>query len=295
MAQFTAEPFSVTGKTAIVTGAGSGINLCFAQLLIWRGCNVALADLSLRPEAQELVDSYSSKEASPRAVFIPTDVTKWPELENLFDKTLEEFGGFDIVCPGAGVYEPSWSNFWLPPGSKQSRDDPQSGRYAELDINLTHPTRATQLAISHWLYPGSKAGEARAAVSLKNPKRIIHIGSVASQVPVFRAPLYGASKFAIAGLVRSLADLEPLHGIRVNAVAPGLVKTPLWTEHPDKLANIDPTRDAWVTPMEVAEAMLNCVESGSKIGGTVVEVGAGRTRVVPWYNAPPPIPVPKLD
>lgn len=241
------------------------------------------------------MDQHSSKDASPRAVFIATDVTKWPELENLFDKTIEEFNEFDIVCPGAGVYEPSWSNFWLPPGSKESKDDPQGGRYAEIDINLNHPVRATQLAMSHWLHPQPRnSGKERSpAASLSNPKRIIHIGSVASQVPVFRAPLYGASKFAISGLVRSLAELEPLYGIRVNAVAPGVVKTPLWTDHPDKMANIDPNQDAWVTSLEVAEAMLNCVESESKIGGTVVEIGAGRTRVVPAFHAPPPDPSPQ--
>lgn len=250
---------------------------------------MVLADLSLRPEAQELVDRHSSKDTSPRAIFVLTDVTEWPQLDNLFLKTLDEFNGFDIVCPGAGVYEPEWSNFWLPPGSEQSRDDPSGGRYAEIDINLNHPVRVTQIAMSHWLHPQARnGGERPAPASLSNPKRIVHIGSVASQAPVFRAPLYGATKFAISGFVRSLADLEPLYGIRVNAVAPGVVKTPLWTEHPDKLANIDLNKDAWVTPLEVAETMLICVESGSKIGGTFVEVGAGRTRVVPAYNAPGP-------
>ncbi len=98
----------VAGKTAIVTGAGSGINYCFAKLLLENNCNVVLADLSLRPEAQDLVSKYSSKTdpKKARAVFQQTDVTDWSQLDRMFKVAQEEFNGVDIVCPGAGVYEP---------------------------------------------------------------------------------------------------------------------------------------------------------------------------------------------
>lgn len=231
-------------------------------------------------------------------MFVQTDVTSWPALVRMFDLALAEFGEFDIVCPGAGIYEPHWSSFWFPPESAESKDDASSGRYALLDINLTHPVRTTQMAISHWLHPRpiqnqGQAQKLSAAASLSNPKRIIHVASVASQVPVFRAPLYGASKFAIIGFVRCLAQLEPLFGIRVNAVAPGLVQTPIWTEHPEKLKNLDLSRDAWITPLEVAEAMLSCLERESWVGGTVIEVGARRTREIAVFNDPGPDPCPK--
>lgn len=208
----------------------------------------------------------------------------------MFDVAYAEFGDIHVVCPGAGVYEPHWSNFWCPPGSKQSRDSVDANHYALLDINLTHPIRTTQIAISKWLHPQDIAGSrfpAPAKVSPSNPKRIIHIASVASQVPVFRAPLYGASKFAISGFIRSIAPLEE-YGIRVNAVAPGVVRTPLWTENPEKLANLDQSTDAWVTPQEVAEAMLDCVENESRAGGAMIEVGAAHTREVGVYNDPGP-------
>lgn len=211
-------------------------------------------------------------------------MTSWPALERMFEVAEAEFGRVDILCPGAGVYEPLWSNFWLPPGSGESRDAMDAGHYALLDINLTHPIRTTQLAISKWLYP--PPGTPKASKQ-DNPKRIIHIASVASQIPVFRAPLYGASKFALVGFVRSIAPLDE-YGIRVNAVAPGVVKTPLWTEHPEKLGNVNETKDAWVTPREVAEAMLSCVEDPGRVGGTVLEVGAGHTREVAVFNDPGP-------
>ncbi|KAF4775896.1 short chain dehydrogenase [Colletotrichum scovillei] len=290
-------PYSVVGKTAIITGAGSGINFSFAELLLERGCNVVIADLALRPEAEQLVSSYQDKSnARPRAVFVKTDVTSWPALSNMFKVAIEEFGSFDIFCPGAGVYEPHWSNFWHPPGSSESKDSVEGGKYALLDINITHPIRSTQLAISYWLHP-KEATNAALPPSIKaspeNPKRIVHISSVAGQVANINAPLYAASKFAITGFVRSLARLEGTNGIRVNAVAPGVVQTPLWTEHPEKLVNLDEAQDGWVTPREVAEAMLRCVEEEALVGGSILEVGKDNTRLVEAFNAPGPDPDPK--
>ncbi|KAJ5723582.1 hypothetical protein N7488_001617 [Penicillium malachiteum] len=238
---------SVKGRTAIVTGAGSGINFAFAKLLAENGCNVLIADLALRPEAKVLVEKHSSGPA--RVVFQKTDVSDWTQLERMFEVAEKEFGEIDIVCPGAGVYEPHWSNFWRPPGSAPSKDSPSGGRYALVDINVTHPIRATQLAIAHFL---KHRGNGR-------PKHIVHISSIAGQNATFSAPIYVATKHAISGLVRSLAKLEEI-GIRVTAVAPGVIKTPLWTDHPEKLKMIDTSADAWVTPEEVGEVMLALVQ-----------------------------------
>jgi len=159
------------------------------------------------------------------------------------------------------------------------------GHYALLDINLTHPIRCTQLAISRWLNPpeNSKVGR----VSVANPKRVVHISSIAGQVPGFTTPLYIASKHAISGFIRSLAQLDAL-GIRVNGVAPGVIKTPLWLEHPEKMKMLDQDVDEWVEPEEVADAMLQCCEGDDIIGGYIMEVSKGRTRHVNWKNDPGP-------
>ncbi|KAL2809566.1 transmembrane amino acid transporter protein-domain-containing protein [Aspergillus granulosus] len=274
--------------------AGIGINLSFAQQLLENGCNVLIADLGLRPEAQELVNKYSS--GNPRAVFLQTDVTVWKQLEQMFVVAEKEFGEVDIVCPGAGVYEPHWSNFWRPPGSAASRDAPDSDRYALIDINLTHPIRTTQLAISHFLRTGDNATRRKA---------IVHISSIAGQNPALAAPIYVATKHAINGLVRSLAQLDAKCGIRVTAVAPGVIKTPLWTDHPEKLKMVDDSKDVWVTPDEVATVMLALVQQDrvSRIigdkegqesdtvypvsGGTVLEVSKTVRSVSP-YDDPGP-------
>jgi NAD(P)-dependent dehydrogenase (short-subunit alcohol dehydrogenase family) len=65
---------------------------------------VLIADLALRPEAKALVETYST--GSPRAIFQKTDVCEWLQLERMFEVAEREFGEIDIVCPGAGVYEP---------------------------------------------------------------------------------------------------------------------------------------------------------------------------------------------
>ncbi|KAM0800463.1 hypothetical protein BDR22DRAFT_250420 [Usnea florida] len=237
-----------------------------------------------------------------KAVFQTTDVRDWQHLERMFHVASRHFGAVDIVCPGAGVYEPPFSNFWHPPGKPPSKDSPTSNRYASLDINLTHPIRTTQLAISHFL-------------SSKHPtpfpkKSIVHISSIAGQTTPLPGPIYNATKHAINGFVRSLAPLDSRLGIRVTAVAPGVIKTPLWTDNPEKLKMLAED-DAWVTPEFVADVMVSLVENesvhvsaglaaagrqsgaGGSGGGTeevnvkggmILEVAKGRVRVVEQFN-----------
>lgn len=208
----------------------------------------------------------------------------------MFEVAHKRFGAIDVVCPGAGVFEPPSSAFWHPPGQPPSGDDPQGGRYTSLDINLTHPIRVTQLAISYFLSASPK-------VSTSNPKSIIHLSSIAGELSSLPLPLYHASKHAIMGFVRSFAGLENTLGIRVAAVAPGIIKTPLWTKEKLKLIK---GQDEWVPPEDVAEVMVNLVEKneisstfgadappGENItlgGGSVIEITKGRVRDVPMFN-----------
>src|SRR6266496_971810 len=94
----------VSGKTALVTGGGSGICFEFTKHLISNGCNVLVADLNLIPEAEEFINR--AKGAKVRAAFKKTDVTNWTQLQAAFDAAIAEFGQLDIVCPGVGVFEP---------------------------------------------------------------------------------------------------------------------------------------------------------------------------------------------
>lgn len=176
------------------------------------------------------------------------------------------------------------SNFWHPPGSAASKDAPDSNRYASLDINITHPIRTTQLALSRFLNPKNPSDK----VNPSNPKRVVITTSIAGQVANLHTPLYTAGKHAMNGFIRSLGDLDAKLGVRVNGVAPGIIRTPLWTEHPEKLKFLDENKDAWVEPEEVAEAMIRLLEDQELGGGTVLEVGKGQTRKVAQVNDPGP-------
>lgn len=107
----------------------------------------------------------------------------------------------------------------------------------------------TQLAIEHW----------KKHWPLKTTKHLLHLTSIAGQVPLFASPIYSATKCGLSGFIRSMATLNEVN-IRVTGVAPGIVKTPLWTEDKDKMASIDPSQGEWVLPEEVARVMMALIE-----------------------------------
>ncbi|KAI0467414.1 short chain dehydrogenase [Xylaria cf. heliscus] len=277
---------SVKGKFAIVTGSGSGINLAFSRLLLRQGCSVVIGDLALRPEAKELISQYPYKEGStgPSAIFHQTDVTSWPQLSSLFDKCISAFGRVDIIVPGAGVFEPPFSAFWNPPKTATNPDSPsldsadgEPGSYKILEINLTHPIRLSQLGIGYW-------------TKNKLPGTLVHVSSIAGHVTGVAAPLYFTSKHGLHGFVRSLGRLRDTVGIRVSAVAPGTVRTPLWTDAPDKKHLVENNRGLEILPETIAEAMLELCENPEYGDGTILEVMNDHRRVVPLFNADPPPP-----
>ena len=137
--------FLVQGKTTLVTGAGSGICLAFAEHLLAKGCNVVFADLCLRPEAQAILEIYADKKT--RARFIKTDVTIWEDLEKAVTTSIEEFGGIDIFCPGAGVFEPVSKLAKYHSVTQGSSHFPTSG---SLPVHRVLPILEHQTATRHW-------------------------------------------------------------------------------------------------------------------------------------------------
>ncbi|KAJ5697814.1 NAD(P)-binding protein [Penicillium malachiteum] len=95
---------------------------------------------------------------------------------------------------------------------------------------------------------------------------------------------------SMTGFVRSMAPCEELEGVKITAMCPCVVKTPLWTDQPKRMEqfNIDDAES--VTAAEVGEAMVKLVEDGQYEGGKVLEITASGTRVIPeWNISPPPI------
>lgn len=208
------------GKSAIVTGGGSGINLALSRLLVDSGCNVLIADLRLHPMAQEWMHTISQKQKlqTGRVEFVQTDVTSWPQLERTFEVCTQVFNTFcpDIIVPGAGIYEPlsqsSELSFWANPGTEND-----FGHYKVLDINLVHPIKMTRIAIKRFM-------EMKKSTSSPSPEIcVLHVSSIAGQRSGMATPLYQASKHGINSFVRGMAPLQDLLGIRVVGVAPGSV------------------------------------------------------------------------
>ncbi|KAJ3513705.1 hypothetical protein NM208_g15145 [Fusarium decemcellulare] len=259
---------TVKGKSALITGAGSGINLCFARILLEKGCSVLIADLRLQPEAEELLKQYPFPAANGKAsaFYQKTDVASWPELTSVWKAALDKFSSVDIVVAGAGLFEPKWSSFWRDPA------DADPGHYAVLDVNLASPIRLSQLAIGHW-------------TKTKQKGCLVHVGSMAGYGAGITTPLYFASKHGLHGFVRSLGGLRDELGIRVGCVAPGA--TPMWRDDPTKAVMLD-ENTVLIEPDEVAQGMWQLAVNEELGDGTILEVTKGATRVVPLFNAPVP-------
>jgi NAD(P)-dependent dehydrogenase (short-subunit alcohol dehydrogenase family) len=182
-----------------------------------------LADLQLRPAAEALLKEYAPEsthgsDTRPVALYHRTNVVSWADLHSLWGAAVKAFVTIDIVCPGAGIFEPAWSSFWESPRtatnpSSASRDpvDADPGHYAVLDINLTAPIRLSQLAIGHW-------------TQLHQKGCLVHIGSIAGVASSITTPLYTASKHGLHGFVRALGGIRDELGIRIGAVAPAMVR-----------------------------------------------------------------------
>lgn len=123
--------------------------------------------------------------------------------------------------------------------------------------------------------------------------------------------MYNASKHAINGFVRSIARIEERYPIRVTAVAPGIIKTPIWTDRDDTRNAFEEGKDTWVDPIDVARCMLALIEQDrikadmcftkevqksediatwiEVRGGTIVEITAEEFRAVKPWDDPGPL------
>ena len=149
----------------------------------------------------------------------------------------------------AGIYEPSWSNFW---------DDETSGSYKTIRINVDHPIKLTRLAV-------------KALVGADKQGVVCLIASTAGIRANYLCNLYVASKHAIVGFAKSMGQADVDEGIRINCILPGLVSSPLWHDREDNMVDwgkFDGRK--YLLPDDIAEVMLKMVESKEYEGGTCV-------------------------
>ncbi|MFC8684302.1 SDR family NAD(P)-dependent oxidoreductase [Brevibacillus porteri] len=240
-------------KVAIVTGGASGIGETTVRLFAKEGAKVVIADFS--PRGNELAEELN--QAGFDALFVKTDVTKEDEVKNMVNATVEKFGKVDILFANAGIAKDA-------PGHLLSMDDWQR----TIDINLTGVFLCDKYVIEQMLAQGTGGA-------------IVNCGSIHSHAGKAGVTAYSSAKGGVKLLTQTLGLTYAKQGIRVNAVCPGYIDTPLiagrneaLNEH---LIGLHPMGRLG-KPEEVAKAVLFLAsDDASFVTGTSLLVDGGYT------------------
>ncbi len=191
-------PGELTGKVAVVTGAGQGIGKALARGLAAAGAAVVVADVL--PQNAAAVARQIEAEGG-RALGLGVDVSKTEAVTAMIDATLSELHRVDILINNAGVF---------PRGTVLELDDETWN--AVMDVNLRGTWLCSQAA-------------ARVMVEQGEGGRIVNFASVAAFRPALNGAHYAASKAGIVAFTRNMALEVAPYKITVNAIAPGLTDT----------------------------------------------------------------------
>ncbi len=187
------------GRRAVVTGAASGIGRGIAVAFAREGADIAVVDLDETMAADVLA---AVADAGRRAIFVRADVSDEAQVRAMAERVLAEFGGVDILVNNAGIFTESL----LEDLSVADWD-------RVLGVNLRGTFLCTRFLIGQMLERGDG--------------RIINIASQLGQIGGAQVAHYSASKAAVIGLTKALAREVSARGVRVNAIAPGPIRTPL--------------------------------------------------------------------
>jgi 3-oxoacyl-[acyl-carrier protein] reductase len=243
---------SLSGKVAVVTGGSRGIGAAIAKRLAADGAAVAITYVANKEAADKVVAEIAA--AGAEGLAIRADAGAPEEAAAAVRQAAERFGGLDILIHSAGVaaFAP------LP-------DSDFSDYRRQFAVNVDGVFAATRAAADH----------------LRDGGRIIVIGSVnAHSMPVAGGAVYGATKAAVAGLVRGWArDLGP-RNILVNAIQPGPVDTDLNPAEGDFAEVLRPLTalGRYARPEEIANlAAFLASDESSYITGATIDIDGGMT------------------
>lgn len=249
----------IDGKVAIVTGAGSGIGEAIAHRFAEENAAVVIAEWNHAAGARVEADIRAR---GGRALFIPTDVSRAPEVEAMVRRSVAEFGRLDILVNNAAIQILGR----LAETSEEDWDRIQS-------VNLKGVFLCSKYAIPEMLRTGGGS--------------IVNIASVLALVGDPDLAAYCAAKGGVLALTRAAALAYGPLGIRVNAICPGDVDTPMVRDYFDKDPNPEALRREISSkyalrriaePCEIAEAALYLASDASSfITGTALVIDGGLT------------------
>ncbi|UJF34987.1 2-dehydro-3-deoxy-D-gluconate 5-dehydrogenase KduD [Paenibacillus hexagrammi] len=187
--------FDLSGKTAVVTGASGGLGQAMAIGLAEAGAQVVAVSSSESVQTVEAIRALGCK-----AELIAADLSKEEILEDVVKQAAGFYGGIDILVNNAGIIRRN-------PAADHSRQD----WHDVIDLNLNSAFFLCQLAGRHMIERGSG--------------KIINIASMLTYQGGINVPGYTASKHAIAGITKALANEWASKGVQINAIAPGYMTT----------------------------------------------------------------------
>lgn len=200
-------PGRLEGKVAIVTGAGSGIGLETAILFAKEGASVTLADVNEAAGVKALATVQSAAPSSAnKTLFVKTDVGKEADIKALVAQTVAKFGKLNIIFNNAGIMHP--------------RDDnAETTEESVWDLTMNINVKGVWWGCKYAIPEMRKSGE---------PCSIINTASFVALLGAATPQLaYTASKGAVLALTRELSVIHARERIRVNALCPGPLRTPL--------------------------------------------------------------------
>lgn len=242
-------------KVALITGAGSGIGRTTALFLAEEGTKVCCADL-FEERTQETARMI--KERGGQAIHVACDVRDYDQVTRMVKQVIGTYGRMDILINSAGVAA----------GGLFSDTEPQ-GWAQELTINLNGTMNCCRAAIEHMIP--------------RNYGKIVNLASDAGKVGEKRMTVYGASKGGVIGFTKCLAVEMGRFKINVNAVSPGVVRSPMTAYLTDEMAKewarFYPLRRLGETEDIANMIVFLCSDRTNWMTGQIISVDGGFSRV----------------
>lgn len=243
------------GKRAVVTGAAQGIGAAIARRFVDQGASVVIADIDADAARTTAARLASELGEDDRVVGVGADVTVEPDVDALIAGCVERFGSLDVLVNNAGI----------------TRDRMMH----RMELDAFEAVIAVHLTGS-WL--GCRA--AGRVMREQGSGAIINVSSISGKLGNAGQTNYSSAKAGIVGLTKAAAKELGPKGVRVNAIAPGLIRTAMTDAMPDevvaeRIAGIPLGRIG--EPGEVADAALFLASDlSSYLTGVVLEVAGGR-------------------